>query len=75
MMGLEFSLSAMIAARRDLFSAGSLQVGFTVLMVTGLAMLWGGGLPAAVLLGGAVAMSSTATTVKQLVDQGDVSGH
>jgi CPA2 family monovalent cation:H+ antiporter-2 len=75
MVGLEFSLSAMIAARRDVFGAGSLQVGFTVMMVAGLAMLWGVGLPTAVLLGGAVAMSSTAITLKQLVDQGDVSSH
>jgi K+:H+ antiporter len=73
MVGLEFSLSAMIAARRDVFGAGSLQVGFTVLIVTGIAMLSGVGLPTAVLLGGAVAMSSTAITLKQLVDQGDVS--
>ena len=48
MVGLEFSLSAMIAARRDVFGAGSLQVGFTVLMVAGLAMLGGIGLPTAV---------------------------
>src|SRR6195256_1787309 len=75
MVGLEFSLSAMIAARRDVFGAGSLQVGFTVLMVAGLAMLGGIGLPTAVLLGGAVAMSSTAITLKQLVDQGDISSH
>src|SRR3981081_1728698 len=75
MVGLEFSLSVMITARRDVFGAGSLQVGFTVLMVAGLVMLWGVGLPTAVLLGGAVAMSSTAITLKQLVDQGDVSSH
>jgi CPA2 family monovalent cation:H+ antiporter-2 len=73
MVGLEFSLSAMIAARRDVFGAGSLQVGFTVSMVAGLAMLCGVNLPTAVLLGAAVAMSSTAIILKQLVDQGDVS--
>lgn len=73
MVGLEFSLSAMIAARRDVFGAGSLQVGFTVLVVTGIAVLSGVGLSTAVLLGGGVAMSSTAVTLKQLVDQGDVS--
>ena len=73
MVGLEFSFSAMIAARRDVFVAGSLQVGLTALIVAGIAMLWGVGLPTAVLLGGAVAMSSTAITLKQLVDQGDVS--
>ena len=73
MVGLEFSISAMIAARRDVFGAGSLQVSFTVLIVAGVAMLCGLGLPTAILLGGAIAMSSTAITLKQLVDQGDVS--
>lgn len=72
MVGLEFSLSALIAARRDVFVSGSLQVGLTALIVAGVAMLWGVGLSTAVLLGGAVAMSSTAITLKQLVDQGDV---
>jgi len=52
MVGLEFSLAAMIAARRDVFGAGSLQVGFTVLIVAGAAMLWGARLPTAVLIGG-----------------------
>jgi CPA2 family monovalent cation:H+ antiporter-2 len=73
MVGLEFSIPTIIAARRDVFGAGSLQVGFTVLIVAGVAMLWGLGLSAAMLLGGAIAMSSTAITLKQLVDQGDVS--
>ena len=73
MVGLVFSFPAMIAARLDVFGAGGLQVGFTVLIVAAVAMLWGAGLPAAVLLGGAIAMSSTAITLKQLVDQGDVS--
>ncbi|TYL96396.1 potassium:proton antiporter, partial [Bradyrhizobium rifense] len=73
MVGLEFSLSAMITARRDVFGAGSLQVGFTVFIVTGIAALSGVSLSGAVLLGGAVAMSSTAITLKQLVDQGEVS--
>jgi monovalent cation:H+ antiporter-2, CPA2 family len=73
MVGLEFSLSAMIAARRDVFGAGSLQVGFTVIIVTGIAALSGVSLSGAVMLGGAVAMSSTAITLKQLVDQGEVS--
>jgi CPA2 family monovalent cation:H+ antiporter-2 len=73
MVGLEFAIPTMIAARRDVFGTGSLQVGFTVLIVAAVAMLWGVGLPTAMLLGGAIAMSSTAITLKQLVDQGDVS--
>src|SRR5258708_22011395 len=35
MVGLEFSFPAMIAARRDVFVAGSLQVGLTVFFVAG----------------------------------------
>src|SRR5258707_7870489 len=41
MVGLEFSLPAMIAARRDVFGAGSLQVGFTVLVVAGVSLVLG----------------------------------
>src|ERR1700682_1135421 len=41
MVGLEFSIPAMIAARRDVFGAGSLQVGLTVLIVAGGTVLCG----------------------------------
>src|ERR1700731_1992154 len=54
MGGLEFLFSKMIHARRDVFIAGSLQVGLTVLIVAGIGTLWGIGLSTAVLLGGAV---------------------
>src|SRR3981081_4950999 len=70
MVGLEFSLSAMIAARRDVFGAVSPQVGLTVVIVAVGVMAWGAKLPAAILIGGAVAMSSTAITLKQLAEQG-----
>jgi CPA2 family monovalent cation:H+ antiporter-2 len=73
MVGLEFSLPALIAGRRDVLVAGSLQVGLTVLLVAGGAMVWGLSLPIALLLGGAVAMSSTAITLKQLADLGEIS--
>jgi monovalent cation:H+ antiporter-2, CPA2 family len=75
MVGLEFSLSAMIAASRDVFGAGSVQVGLTALIVTGATMLWGMDFPTALLLGGAVAMSSTAITLKQLADRDEISSH
>src|SRR5260221_10700961 len=73
MVGLEFSLAAMIAARRDVFGAGSLQVGFTVLIVAGASMLWGAPFPNALLSRGAVANLTTPPTPQQFVDQGDVS--
>src|SRR4030081_3780080 len=72
-VGLECSLPAMIAAHRDVFGAGSLQVGLTVLIVAGASMWCGVGPTAALLLGGAVAMSSTAIALKQLADLGEIS--
>src|SRR5260370_16171007 len=65
MVGLEFSLAAMIAARRDVFGAGSLQVGFTVLIVAGAALLWGAPLPPPPPVRGAGSMSSTPLTPPQ----------
>jgi CPA2 family monovalent cation:H+ antiporter-2 len=75
MVGLEFSLSAIIAARRDVFGAGSLQVGLTALVVTAAMMQMGTALPTALLLGGAAAMSSTAITLKLLADRDQISSH
>src|SRR5262245_40212882 len=75
MVGLEFSVPTMIAAGRDVFAAGALQVGLTTSIVAGGAMVFGISLWAALLLGAACAMSSTAITLKQLADQGEVSSH
>src|SRR3981189_959842 len=55
MVGLECSLPAMIAAYRDVFGAGSLQVGLTVLIVAGASMWCGVGPTASPFLRGAVA--------------------
>ncbi|MGO4175496.1 cation:proton antiporter domain-containing protein [Bosea sp. TAF32] len=73
MVGLEFSLNNLLAARTDVLLAGSLQVGATLTVIA--AGLWWLGLEPrlAILLGGAVAMSSTAVVVKQLAEQGEVS--
>lgn len=73
MVGLEFSLNNLLGARTDVLLAGSLQVGAT-LTVIGAGLWWLGMEPRlAILLGGAVAMSSTAVVVKQLAEQGEVS--
>lgn len=73
MVGLEFSLGALLAARTDVLLAGSLQVGATLATIA--AALWWLGLEPrlAILLGGAAAMSSTAVAVKQLAEQGEIS--
>jgi CPA2 family monovalent cation:H+ antiporter-2 len=73
MVGLEFSLDSLLAARTDVLLAGSLQVGATLTVIA--AGLWWLGIEPrlAILLGGAVAMSSTAVAVKQLAEQSEVS--
>ncbi|MGQ0384985.1 MAG: cation:proton antiporter domain-containing protein [Gammaproteobacteria bacterium] len=71
-LGLEFSLPRLIATRGEVFWLGGLQVGLTTAAVAALAWFSGLGLPVAVLLGGAVAMSSTAIVLRQLTEQGEL---
>ncbi|MBO6769702.1 MAG: cation:proton antiporter [Erythrobacter sp.] len=71
-VGLEFSLPVLLASRRVVFGLGGLQVLCTSMIVAGLALAAGVSFLAAVLLGGAVAMSSTAITIRQLTDQGEL---
>jgi CPA2 family monovalent cation:H+ antiporter-2 len=73
MVGLEFSLPTIIAARADVFGAGGLQVAATCLAVAAGVMLFDASWPVALLLGSAAAMSSTAIALKQLADQGEIS--
>lgn len=68
-IGLEFSLPRMLAARSLVFGMGSLQVALTTLAGGILAWMAGIGWGASVLIGGAIAMSSTAIAAKQLSDQ------
>ncbi|GIV04248.1 MAG: glutathione-regulated potassium-efflux system protein [Candidatus Binatia bacterium] len=74
-IGLDFSISTLWGARRAVFGAGALQVGLTTLVVASASLLAGMDFGAALLLGGAVSMSSTALVVKQLADQGELFTH
>jgi CPA2 family monovalent cation:H+ antiporter-2 len=71
-LGLEFSLPRLIATRREVFLLGSLQVGATTAAVAAIAMAFDVPLAVAVVLGGAVAMSSTAIVLQQLTQQGEL---
>ncbi len=72
-VGLEFSLPRMVAARSAVFGMGSLQVGATTALAAALAAWLGGtGWLGSLVLGGAVAMSSTAVAVRQLAAQGEL---
>ncbi len=68
-LGLEFSLSKMLAMKRIVLGLGGAQVLLTTIVA--IAGAWALGVPAeaAVVIGGAVAMSSTAIVATQLGEQ------
>ena len=71
-IGLEFSLPRLLASKRLVLGLGSAQVFSLTLLVAAL-FIWLDVEPAlAVILGGAFAMSSTAITLKQLGEQGEL---
>ncbi len=72
-LGLEFSLPRLIAIRWELVSLGGAQVLATSLLAAAVASWAAVPLPSAVVLGGAVAMSSTAIVIKQLAEQLELS--
>jgi K+:H+ antiporter len=71
-LGLEFSLPRLIAMRGEVFSLGGLQVAGTTTVVAAAGWAIGLALPVAILLGGAVAMSSTAIVLRQLTAQDEL---
>lgn len=68
-LGLEFSYPRMLAMRGEVFGVGGAQVVLTTALIGGTSWLLGAPLPVAIVLGGALAMSSTAIVVQQLSDQ------
>jgi len=79
-IGLEFNLPKLRSMRRHVFVLGGAQTIFTMLAVSGLALALMQWLPAsfklnwqsALVLGGALAMSSTAIIIKMLQDRGEL---
>ncbi len=71
-LGLEFSLPRLIAMRGEVLGVGGSQVLLTTVVVAGLGfLLFGIAPPVAIVIGGAVAMSSTAITIAQLTEQSE----
>ncbi|HHJ80565.1 MAG TPA: potassium transporter [Candidatus Tenderia electrophaga] len=68
-IGLEFSLSNLVHMRGAVLGLGGAQVIGTTAIVTIIATYMGMNLESALVLGGIVAMSSTALVIKQLTDQ------
>jgi monovalent cation:H+ antiporter-2, CPA2 family len=71
-LGLEFSLPRMLAMRGEVFGLGALQVGVTAAAFASLGRLLGIPWLTAVVLGGAVAMSSTAILLQQLTERAEL---
>jgi len=68
-LGLEFSLARMIAMKREVLGIGGLQMVVTTAVFGGVAWAFGVEPAVAIVVGGALAMSSTAIVVRQLGEQ------
>ncbi|MEX5687208.1 MULTISPECIES: monovalent cation:proton antiporter-2 (CPA2) family protein [Pseudomonas] len=71
-LGLEFSLTKMLALRRVVFGLGSLQVLGTAMLLGGLLMVLGISTLPALLLGAGLSLSSTAIVSKELGSLGEI---
>jgi monovalent cation:H+ antiporter-2, CPA2 family len=71
-LGLEFSLPRLVAMRWEVLGVGGAQVLITTgIVATGAVVLFHVAAPVAVVIGGAVAMSSTAIIISQLTEQSE----
>jgi CPA2 family monovalent cation:H+ antiporter-2 len=72
MVGLEFSLPVLAASRSAIFGFGGAQVLLTGAIGAALALATGLSTAASLVVGGALAMSSTAIVLRQLTEQGEL---
>ncbi|MBO9492168.1 cation:proton antiporter [Endozoicomonas sp. G2_1] len=71
-LGLEFSVPKLMAMRHLVFAVGSLQVGISLVLFTVAAMLFGQSFTTAIVIGGIIALSSTAIVIRQLSESGGI---
>jgi len=69
-LGLEFSLPKLIAMRNLVFGAGAAQMCCTTLLFSAMAWLLGLAIESAIVVGGMLALSSTAIVIKQINELG-----
>ena len=69
-LGLEFSLAKLIAMRGLVFGFGGGQMVVTTLIFAAIAWMFGESIAAAFILGGILALSSTAVVIKHIDEQG-----
>ncbi|EAR61259.1 monovalent cation:proton antiporter family protein [Neptuniibacter caesariensis] len=72
MLGLEFSVSRMIAMRKAVFGLGSLQVIITSAVIIGFCTLIGMPLTTSVVIAGALSLSSTAIVSRELIHRNEL---
>lgn len=71
-VGLEFSFPKLVAMRKEVFGIGAAQVSITTLAVSLIFIAIGESLSAAFIIGGVIALSSTAIVIKQLNEQMEI---
>lgn len=71
-IGLELSLARLMALRNLVFGLGSLQVGVTAVIIAGICLAVGLDGSSAAIIGGALALSSTAIVLQHLTESGDM---
>ena len=69
-LGLEFSLPKLMAMRHLVLAVGSLQVGISLVFFMVVALLFGQTFASALIIGGILALSSTAIVIRQLSETG-----
>ena len=69
-LGLEFSVPKLIAMRHLVLSVGSLQVGISLTFFVLIALALGQTLASSIVIGGVLALSSTAIVIRQLSESG-----
>lgn len=71
MIGLEFSMERLRSLGRYVFGLGALQVALTACLIGGVAMVLGVTREAAIIIGGGLALSSTAFVLQLLTERGE----
>ena len=71
-LGLEFSLAKMIALRKVVFGLGGWQVGVSSVVVYVIALMFNASQEEAIIVAGALALSSTAVVSKELVTRNEL---
>ncbi|MFY0678674.1 MAG: cation:proton antiporter [Neptuniibacter sp.] len=72
MLGLEFSVSRMFAMRKAVFGLGTLQVTFTSLILIGICLMLDQTITTALVIAGALSLSSTAIVSKELIQRNEL---